>query len=242
MKSKTIFLAAFGFLILAIIACNINAELTPSSQSQSAIATVVAQTMQAIQSATGTSPAMPLSTPVLTSPSPSATPMAVIKANTQCRSGPGENYQSITDVSLNQNAVVLGKDLSDNYWLIQTSSGECWVATQDITIVGNTQNIPEVTPPPLTPAGVPARPGKLTAVASCNATSTTNVLNWIDNANNENGYYVFRNGNRIADLPANSTTYTDIVNISPGEQITYSVQAYNDVGASSQLTITSLCG
>jgi len=212
----------------------------PSSPSRSAIDTVVAQTMQAVENASPTAPTV-FNTPILVTPSSSATPKAFIKTNTQCRSGPGENYQSITDVSLNQDAVVLGKDSSANYWLIQTSSGECWVAAQDITIMGNAQNIPEVTPSPSTSSGVPARPGKLTAVASCNTTSTTNVLTWTDNANNENGYYVFRNGNQIADLPANSTTYTDTVNISPGTQITYSVQAYNEVGVSPQLTITSFC-
>jgi hypothetical protein len=234
--------AGICVLALAALACNfVNQGSMPSSPSRSAIATVVAQTMQAVESASPTVPTV-LNTPILVTPSPSATPEAVIVISTQCRNGPGENYQSITDVSPNQNAVVLGKDSSDSYWLIQTSSGECWVAAQDLTIIGNTQNIPEVTPSPSTSSGVPARPGKLTAVASCNPTSTTNVLNWTDNANNENGYYVFRNGNQVADLPANSTTYTDTVNISPGTQITYSVEAYNEVGASPQLTITSFCG
>ena len=235
-------LTGIGILALAALACNfVNHGLLPSSPSQSAIATAVAQTMQAAESASPTVPTV-FDTPPLITPSPSATPMAIIKAATSCRSGPAETYQSIADVTTNQKAAVLGKDSSGNYWLIQTSSGECWVAAQYLAISGNTQGIPEVTPLPSTPAGVPARPGKLTAIANCNTTSTTNVLTWTDNANNENGYYVFRDGNRIADLPANSTTYTDTVNVSPGTQITYSVQAYNDVGASPQLTITSTCG
>jgi len=235
-------LAGICALALAALACNfVSEELMPSSPSQSAIATVVAQTMQAVESASPTVRTV-FDTPTLMTSSPFATPMAIIKAATSCRSGPAETYKSITDVNPNQNAAVLGKDSSGNYWLIETTSGECWVAAQYATITGNTQDIPEVTPLPSTPSGVPARPGKLTAVASCNTTSTTNVLTWTDNANNENGYYVFRNGSQIADLPANSTTYTDTVNISPGTQITYSVQAYNEMGVSAQLTITSFCG
>jgi hypothetical protein len=242
-------LAGICVLTLALLACNLNKELTSSSKNQSGIATAVAQTMQAVQSASPTAPTI-FDTPVfdtptlstLISPSPSATPMAVIKTTAACRSGPAETYKSITDVNPNQKAAVLGKDPSGNYWLIETASGECWVAAQSVTITGNIQTIPEVTPPPPTPeVGVPARPGKLSANASCSIGSTTNILTWTDNANNENGYYVFRNGNQISDLPANSTTYADTANISPGTPITYSVQAYNEAGVSPQLTIVSTC-
>jgi hypothetical protein len=234
-------LAAICVLTIALLACNINKELTSPPQSQSAIATVVAQTMQAFESASPTAPTV-FDTPTLIAPSPSATPMAVINAIAYCRSGPAETYTSITNVNPNQKAAVLGKDPSGDYWLIETTSGECWIAAQSVTITGNTQTIPELTPPPPTPAGgVPARPGKLSANASCSNSSTTNILTWTDNANNENGYYVFRNSNRIADLPVNSTTYTDTANISPGTSITYSVQAYNEAGVSPQLTITSTC-
>jgi len=228
-------------LALATLACNIlNTELRSSSQSQSAIATIVAQTMQAVKSASKT-PMKALETPALMTPSPSATPAAIIQANAYCRMGPGENYKSIASVKPNQTAALIGKDTTGNYWLIQTSSGACWVASQYVAITGGTQNIPEMTPPPSTTADVPARPTHMNASASCGPTSTTNILTWTDNANNETGYYVLRFGNIIADLPPNSTTYTDTVNISPGTKITYGVEAYNDVGVSGQLTITSIC-
>ncbi len=82
-------LTAISILTLATLACSIQVDLTPSSQSQSAIATVVAQTMQAVESATAATPVV-FNTPTLATPSPSATPMAVIKAITYCRSGPGK--------------------------------------------------------------------------------------------------------------------------------------------------------
>ena len=220
-------LAGIGALALAALACSfVNQELMPASPSRSAIATVVAQTMQAVESASPTVPTV-FNTPILMTPSPSATPKAVIKTNTQCRSGPGENYQSITDISPNQNVFVLGKDSSDNYWLIQISSGECWVAAQDITIMGNTQNIPEVTPPPLTPAGAPAEPGSLFYNYACpSLTEATITLSWKDVANDESGYRVYRNGALIADLAANSTTYTDNTSRGSGSVFSYSVEAF----------------
>ncbi len=230
-------LAGICVLALAALACNfVNQELMPSSPSQSAIATAVAQTMQAVESASPTVPTV-FDTPTLMTSSPSATPMAVINASTYCRSGPAETYKSITDVSPNQNAAVLGKDSSGNYWLIQTSSGECWVAARYVAITGNTQAIPEVTPLPLTPAGAPAEPGSLFYSYSCpSLTEATITLTWKDVANDESGYRVYRNGALIADLPANSTTYTDNTSRGSGSVFSYSVEAFNSIGASSQRT------
>jgi hypothetical protein len=244
MKSKTIFLVAFSFLILAIIACNINAEMpSSSSQPQSAIATVVAQTMQAVERASSTPTAVLLNTPTaLATPSPSATPMAVIKAITYCRSGPSEKYISIADVNPNQTAAVIGKDATGDYWLIVSPSGNCWVAAQDVTITGNTQNIPEVTPPPSTPSGIPARPGSLFYQYSCsNSGSETTQLTWVAASNDETGFHVYRNGVLIAKLPADSTSYTDTASFTIGSTIIYGVTAYNNVGESAPRTQSFQC-
>ena len=169
MKSHRTILIFSILLILAVLACNINAAPPPSSQS--AIATIVARTMQAVVSASPTAPAV-FNTPVLSTPSPTAMPMAVIKTATECRSGPGENYESITSVNPNQKSAVLGKDPSGNYWLIQTDSGECWVGMQYVTVTGDTQDVPEMTPPPVT-KGVPAKPGSLYYQYSCSFGSLT---------------------------------------------------------------------
>ena len=224
-------------MTFALLACNLNKELTSSSQNQSAIATVVAQTMQAVQSASPTAPTVfdTPTLPTLMTPSPSATPMAVIKTIAPCRSGPAETYKSITDVNPNQNAAVLGKDAAGDYWLIVSPSGECWVAAQSVTITGNTQTIPELTPPPLTPAGVPAEPGSLFYSYSCPSLTEADItLTWKDVANDETGYRVYRNGSPITELPANSTTYTDDTSRSSGSTFSYSVEAFNSIGASAQ--------
>ncbi|MGA7193708.1 MAG: hypothetical protein WBW94_08765 [Anaerolineales bacterium] len=229
-------------LTLAMLACNINVELTPSSQAQSAIATVVEQTMQAVEHASST-PIAVLNTPTsLATPSPSATPMAVIKAVTYCRSGPSEKYISIADVNPNQTAAVIGKDAAGDYWLIVSPSGDCWVAAEYVTITGNTQNIPEVTPPPSTPSGIPAGPGSLFYQYACsNSGSETTQLTWADESNDETGFHVYRNGTLIATLPANSTSYTDTTSFTIGSTIIYSVTAYNNVGESAPRTQSFQC-
>lgn len=233
-------LAGICILTLAVLACNlVDKELTPSSPSRPAIATAVAQTMQAAEGASPTAPTV-FDTPPLMTPSPSATPMAVVKAIAYCRSGPAETYKSVTNVNPNQIAAVLGKDSAGDYWLIEIASAECWVAAQDVAISGNTQNIPTVTPPPSTATGVPAAPSSLTYSYSCpSLTEATITLTWKDAANDESGYHVYRDENLIADLPANSTTYTDNTSRSPGSVFSYSVEAYNSVGASGQRTTGS---
>ena len=138
---------------------------------------------------------------------------------------------------------MIAKDTADGYWLVKdpASADICWVQAQDATPGGSFDSLPEVTPQATANASVPNRPGSLFFNYKCDSTSTTTTLTWADNADNENGYHVFRLGNLIADLPANSTAYTDTASISPGIQLTFSVEAYNDSGASAQRTITFTC-
>jgi hypothetical protein len=63
---------------------------------------------------------------------------------------------------------------------------------------------------------------------------TTGVVNinllWGDVANDEDGYRIYRDGAKLADVPAGSTTYTDIA---PGVgEYDYTVSAFNSSGES----------
>ncbi len=64
---------------------------------------------------------------------------------------------------------------------------------------------------------------------SSDPTADTINLQWTDDADNEKGYRVLRNNVQIAELPANSTKYTD-TNLEPNTKYTYSIQVYNDAG------------
>jgi hypothetical protein len=67
------------------------------------------------------------------------------------------------------------------------------------------------------------------------------VLTWADNADNETGYRVYRDNQQIVELSANSKTYTDNTTITVGTSISYSVEAFNEAGASEQRTISFKC-
>jgi hypothetical protein len=230
MKSNSITLIFSALLILTMLACDLSAA-APTSLSQSAIASVVAQTMQAVASASPTLTPIVLNTPVLSMPSPTATPMAAINANAECRSGPSEKYKSIVSMNVNQTVAVLGQDPTGMYWLVQTDSGQCWLAMKSVTVTGSTQFVPTVTPPPLT-TGLPSKPGSLFYQWSGPCSNLTTSLTWADTSDNETGFHVYRDGNLIVTLPPNSTSYTDTTTISIGATITYSVTAYNNVGES----------
>jgi hypothetical protein len=66
------------------------------------------------------------------------------------------------------------------------------------------------------------------------------TLQWIDTADNEAGFKVFRDGALLATLPANSTSYVDDPPF--GGPYTYEVLAYNDGGNSAKAsTIAKSC-
>jgi hypothetical protein len=78
--------------------------------------------------------------------------------------------------------------------------------------------------------------GKLPAPADLRYTydCTTGVVEitliWLDKANNEDGYRIYRDGKKLTDLPAGSTTYDDVVPASGSYQ--YTVASFNLSGES----------
>lgn len=80
------------------------------------------------------------------------------------------------------------------------------------------------------PLGAPAAPGR--PVITQEDGATTALVEWADNSNNETAFYVERRGDgeawtRIAELPANTTSYTD-TNLVPGELNLYRIIAHNE--------------
>ena len=56
-------------------------------------------------------------------------------------------------------------------------------------------------------------------------------VTWRDNAENEQGYRILRNGEQIAELPANSTAYTDSYNPPVDQSVEYYIQVYGPSGS-----------
>jgi uncharacterized protein YraI len=244
MKSKTMLLGTLGFLTLTILACNITRP-SPSSgnQQQSAIDTVVAQTMQAVASQPVNTI---LGTPVEVS-TPSATQTAVkailtINQNTNCRSGPSADSKIITAFTPGTALEIVGKDSADDFWLVKIPNTEdtCWASGQYAAPSGGYSNVPDVTPTASVVNGVPAEPGNLTYGYFCGSlTEATVTLSWTDVATDETGYRVYRDSTLLAELPANSTTYTDNTSRVSGSTFSYGVEAFNDIGPSIRRTTGS---
>ena len=233
-----------GISIFALTACNLGIKAPASSAPLSAASTIVALTLQA--QGPSTAPSASAVTPFASPVAPTATTKPTLyinNNNSKCRSGPSLDANVIASLTKGTIVDLIAKDTADGYWLVKYApTGDiCWVQAQDATPAGSFASLPEVTPQPTANTSVPNRPGSFTASAICDSSSVTTTLTWTDTSNNESGFHIYRLGNLIADLPANTKTYTDVANVPSGTQLTFSVEAYNDSGASPQRTITSTC-
>jgi CSLREA domain-containing protein len=81
----------------------------------------------------------------------------------------------------------------------------------------------------------PEAPARLMFDTVCNTKIYQITLSWLDRADNETGYRVYRDGKLIATLGANATSYVDTPDF--GGPYTYAVEAFNEGGASAQVTV-----
>lgn len=236
-------LAVCGISIFALSACNLGIKAPSSTDPLSAASTIAAMTLKAQGPLPSpVSNATPFASPAAATATTKPT-LTIKNNNSKCRGGPSQDDKVISSFNKGETVDMIAKDTADGYWLVKdpSSADICWVQAQDATPGGSFDSLPEVTPQATVNSSVPNRPGSLFYNYSCDSTSTTTTLTWADNADNENGYHVYRLGNLIADLPANSTSYSDTANVPPGTQLTFSVEAYNTSGASLQRTITFTC-
>lgn len=229
-------LAMIFLAVSAVSACNINVQRPLSESGQHAAATIVAQTMQAAANATAAA------LPGAQATAPYTKPMLAITGNSNCRSGPSTGFQVVTAFTPGTDLEIIGRDSANNFWQVKipNSQDTCWVWGQHATARGSLDNLPG--PAPTQSGGaVPARPGSLFYTYECPFGNLTTTLTWSDSANNEAGYHVYRFDLLIADLPPNSTTYTDNETVTPGTALQYSVAAYNPAGESAKRTESFSC-
>jgi len=159
---------ASGMLLLAVLACNL-----PGSQSSS----------QPDLAATITAQAMLLETPTSTSESQTQTPAATgpevsVSAATNCRTGPGSDYDVVFTMNPGSTAQVVGKDTADNYWIINNpSGGTCWLWGQYATLSGDTSGVPDYPTPAMSITTTPKptktpMPTKTPTLSSVSLTAT----------------------------------------------------------------------
>lgn len=77
-------------------------------------------------------------------------PMAAVNRGTNCRSGPGTEYDIIGELLVGQQAEVVGVFPDWDYWIIKNPGkvGDCWLWGEYATVTGETAGLPRFTPPP----------------------------------------------------------------------------------------------
>jgi len=104
---------------------------------------------------------------------------------------------------------------------------------------------PEATETPTQTPSVPKAPGLENYDYYCEWTGSginlTITITWTDKSNNEQGFIVRRDDEKIANLLPGSTSYFDAYTVSTGQVVNYTIQAYNNDGVSSQATVSVSC-
>lgn len=246
-------------LILAILACNMPFEQFPPPGD---VQTAAALTLQAIVTPSFTAPAATLT--ITTAPSPRITqtaptvgsatmtltptysvPMLTVLESTNCRTGPGEEYEIVLTYLTGKELEIVGRYDPGDFWLVKSSespTGTCWLWGQYAEVSGSTGAIPSVTAPPTSTSAPPRGPGIIEWNFSCSGGAITFTVNWADNASNEEGYRIFRNGEAIVELPANSNTYTDVYNLPENQNVEYYIQVYSPTGTANSSIMRMRCG
>ena len=247
-------------ILLALASCNLPGETPPLSVDDQA-ATIIAATLTADvrngTPTTGTNTSAPNASSTSTR-NPNAgtatitptfsTPMLTVLEQTNCRTGPGQDYEIVFTYLPNATLIILGRYETENYWLVRSDespNGSCWLWGEFVEVTGSYWVVPSVTPPPTATLAPPNAPSLQNWDYTCTFNGINNdlniVLEWSDRSNNETGFRVYRNGGLLVDLPAGSTSHADTTDVDSGETTTYRVEAYNVTGSVSTSTISIVC-
>ncbi|MBC7878820.1 MAG: hypothetical protein H7Y59_16740 [Anaerolineales bacterium] len=282
-KSRRIF---FSFVIISIVSsCNLpggqvadDAALIATITAQAALLQSPSTTPTETQAITSTSiptftftPETSQSISFTDTPIPgstSGTPTVSVSLDTNCRKGPGQQYDVSGALLVGQTAEVVGKNSASNYWIIKTpsnSSATCWLWGQYATVRGDTSGLAEVAAPPTpTPTSTPkptvtpkptppAAASNLSEQNTCTISNNPNyrditaTLTWADNSNNEKGFNIYaisifaagpQPDRLIGSVGPNSTSYVYKETVFRGTGALLKVEAFNDTGKSEKVAIT----
>jgi uncharacterized protein YgiM (DUF1202 family) len=231
-------------------------------------ATVTAQALQ-LQGLTATALAQPIVVVITNTPDP-ALPAATIdpalnaaastptlggvtisvSQNTNCRTGPSQQFSDVFTLSVGQTAEVIGKDTFDNYWIIKVPDGSgktCWLWGKYATVSGDTASLAEAATP--TPSGgeKPLAPVITSSNVNCyNAGGGDQDyevrVNWTDNSTNETKFNIYTTpNNEYYSKKADAVTVDFIERLPAGTTLTVVVVAANASGESAPSVATFVC-
>jgi hypothetical protein len=252
MRRKPCISTAIFLLAASILACNFPSAAQPTSVNDQA-ATIIAATLTAGARNSTDIPVTAASSPVpqptsAIGPTPTitptySTPMLTVLQSTNCRSGPGQDYEIVFTYLPNKKLEILGRYEVENYWLVKSAespTGQCWLWGEYVEVTGSYWVVSSVTPPPTATLPPPLAPSIQKWDFFCSLGNMSITITWTDRATNEAGYRILRNGEVVAELPADSTTYTEKIELLAGESAIYVIQVYNvtDTVNSSQIRLT----
>ncbi|MCC7117307.1 MAG: SH3 domain-containing protein [Anaerolineales bacterium] len=221
---------------LFLSACNL-----PSPAQTGAFSTSAAFTVEAALSAAPQASPTASNLPNFTATPTYAEPMISVEGVTNCRTGPGVNYERVTQLSPNEQIKVIGAYIP-GYWIVSTSAGVCWVSQEFATPSGSLSAVPTVTAPATPTGNAPQGLSLQKWYISCNYSSNqaTVTINWTDEEN-ESGYRVIRNNTDAIELPQNETRFTETITLLSGQSASYVVEAYNGVGSTKSRVVELYC-
>jgi len=147
-------------LVLAALACNLPSQ-KPNTD---AVLTAIAGTEQA--------------TAATSTPTTSSTVFVTVSTATNCRTGPGTNYDLVLVFQPGQTAEVVGKYTPSNYWIIKTpTGGTCWLWGAYAAVQGDTSTLAEMVPPAPPPTTVAQNPTKVPKNKSSPTATSAAVVN-----------------------------------------------------------------
>lgn len=243
MKNRKRMTFASLVLIASILACNTPApeQVPPPSDRQ----TAAAQTVEALLAPTITATVhQAAATSLPASPTPSvgstgtitptySVPMLRVLQQTNCRTGPGQDYQVIFTYLPWKELEIVGAYPQENYWLVksdESATGTCWLWGEYVEVTGSYWAVASVTPPPTASPAPPAPPSIQEWDFRCNVGQVTVNIKWTDRAVNESGYRVIRDEEVAAELPADSNSYAETIPYESGDKFIYFIEVYNVTG------------
>jgi hypothetical protein len=258
MKSTPRILTSFSLLFLSILACTIPLEQVPPPDD---IQTAAALTLQVIFTTSvtptiSTPPATNTVTSLITQTlstvgSPTVTitptysvPMLTVQESTNCRTGPGEEYDVVVTYLSGKDLEIAGRYDPGNFWLVKSNespTGTCWLWGQYVEVVGSYWTVASVTPPATATKAPPRAAGLINYEFFCSADVMTITIIWADDADDETGYRILRNGQVVAELPANSTTFTESTELTSGQSAEYYIQVYSESGSANTRVGSASC-
>jgi len=240
-------------LIASILACNAPSaeQVPPPSDVQTSAALTVeallapSVTVTIHQESATSMPATPTPTtgPTGTITPTYSVPMLKVLQQTNCRLGPGQDYEVVYTYLQWKELEIVGAYPQENYWLVkspESPTGECWLWGEYVEVRGSYWVVSSVTPPPTATKAPPPAPSIQEWVFSCNIGQMTVNIKWTDRAADESGYRVIRDDQVVVELPADSKSYTETIPYMSGDKFVYYIEVYNVTGPvrSTQMSFT----